>query len=304
MKSIQIDFKSDGKRISTCLLNKFPHLSTNSIFKALRKKDIKINGKRTNSNNILHSGDILDIYISDNILYGTSLFEDIPIVFEDENIVVFNKPAGLEVVGENSLTSIMKSKYNFLEPCHRIDRNTLGLVLFAKNKESLNILLNKFKNFEIEKHYIACCGGHAKNSACLTSYLFKDRKKSIVYISDEPKKHYTKIETSYMLLDYNSEKNLSLLDVSLHTGKTHQIRAHLAHYSLPILGDGKYGSYELNKKFNVQSQLLCSYSLQFNFTSNSGILEYLSGTKIQLDKLPFTDFFNIKNINTIKKWII
>ncbi len=292
MKNLEIDSNGDGKKISTYLSYKFSNLSINSIYKALRKKDIKINGKRTNNNEILHSGDLLEVYISDDILYGAASVQDIPIIFDDDNIVIFNKPSNLEVVGENSLTSIMKKNYSFLEPCHRIDRNTIGLVLFAKNKETLDILLNKFKNFEIEKHYIACCFGHAKDRDCLSSYLFKDSKKSIVYISDEPKKYYTKIETSYKLLKYNNQDNISLLDVTLHTGKTHQIRAHLAHYSLPVLGDGKYGSYEINKKFKLNTQLLCSYSLQFNFTSDSGILGYLSGKKIVLPQIPFTNLFN------------
>ncbi len=289
MKTLIVDYKDDGKKLSTYLTSVFPNLNVNNVYKALRKKDIKINGKRINQNEIIHYDDEIVIYITDDILNGSKGNADIPIVYEDDNIVVFNKPTNLEVVGTGSLTSIMKNKYTYLEPCHRIDRNTLGLVLFAKNKESLEILLDKFKNFEIDKHYIACCYGFAKQSADLTAYLFKDSRKSLVYISDEPKKGYTKISTSYKLIDVNKEKKLSLLDVTLHTGKTHQIRAHLAHSSLPIIGDGKYGSYEINKRFKAQSQLLCSYSITFDFKFDSGILNYLNGTTVKLKKIPFTD---------------
>ena len=291
MKKLIVDNSNDGKKISTYLTHIFPNLNVNTIYKALRKKYIKLNGKRISTNTILHCNDVLEVYITDDALDGLNRTIDIPIIYEDDNIVVFNKPDNIEVVGDYSLTSIMKYKYDFLEPCHRIDRNTTGLVLYAKNEKSLKILLDKFKEMEIEKHYIACCYGMGKKDCYLTSYLFKDSKKSLVYISDVPKKHYTKIETSYKLIDYNKQKNLSLLDVTLHTGKTHQIRAHLAHSSLPILGDGKYGSYEINKKFKCNHQLLCSYSIKFNFKTDAGILNYLNNLKISLKYIPFTNYF-------------
>ena len=290
MKTLKIDYNDDGKKLITYLTSTFPNLSINAIYKSLRKKDIKINGKRVNTNEVLKYGDVIELYITDDLLAGNKKSIDIPIVYEDNNIVIFNKPASLEVVGENSLTSIMQEKYEYLKPCHRIDRNTVGLVLFAKNEESLNILLDKFKNFEIEKHYIALCYGIAKQSATLNAYLFKDSKKSLVYISNEPKKHFSKIQTSYKLIEANKEKNLSLLDVTLHTGKTHQIRAHLAFSSLPIIGDGKYGSYEINKRFKANYQLLCSYSIQFAFNTDAGILNYLKDIKVSLKKIPFREY--------------
>ena len=286
MKTITVKSKDSGKKLTTFLTSIFPHLSINYIYKALRKKDIKLNGKRINENLVIYDGDVIDIYISDEILYNTQNM-NIDIVYEDDNIVVFNKPANIEVTGNNSLTSIMKKQYAFLEPCHRIDRNTIGLVLYAKNQEALNILLHKFKNYEIEKHYIACCYGiPTKKQDTIEGFLFKDSKKSIVYVSDDLKKGYVYIKTSYKVL--RQSKNICLLDVTLHTGKTHQIRAHLAHLGLPIIGDGKYGSYEINKKFKVNTQLLCSYSLKFNFEDYK--LKNLKDMVISLNTLPFLNF--------------
>lgn len=117
--------------------------------------------------------------------------------------------------------------------------------------------------------------------------MFKDNKKSLVYISDELKKGYQKIITSYKTLKFNTKTNTSILDVKLETGKTHQIRAHLAHIGLPIIGDGKYGINSINKAFGIKTQSLCSYKLKFNFTSNSGILDYLNGKEFETKLLNF-----------------
>ena len=280
MRSLIVSKKYNGKNLNSFILDSFPNLNKNTLFKALRKKDIRVNDKRVNDNVTIFENDEIKVFISDELLNGSYEYS---IIYEDDNILVINKPANLEVTGEHSLTEILEKKYTYIKPCHRIDRNTTGLVLFAKNEESLNILLNKFKNREIEKHYLATVYGIPKNKkARLEAFLFKDNKKSLVYVSDTPKTGYQKIITSYKVLKENTKDNTSILDIELETGRTHQIRAHLAHIGYPIIGDGKYGINEINKKFKTKTQLLTSNSLKFKFTTSSGILEYLNEKEIKI----------------------
>lgn len=279
MKTLIVTNKYNGKKLCNFILTSFPNLSQNTLYKALRQKDIKINGKRVNKDCIIFENDELNIFIADSLLFPEIHLD---IVYEDNNILVINKPINLEVVGENSLTTLVHQKYPKQKPmpCHRLDRNTTGLVLFAKNDIALNILFDKFKKHEIKKSYTALVYGIPKiKKARLESYLFKDNKKSIVYISDDFKPGYQKIITSYSVIkEFNN--NTSLLEVNIETGRTHQIRAHLAHIGYPIIGDGKYGINQINKQFGYKYQQLNSFKLEFNFVTDAGVLNYLNGTVI------------------------
>ena len=286
MKEIIVNKRYHEKKLNKVILNELQNINYPTFCKLLRKKDIKVNGKRTNKDIIVYENDKIEIYLPKEL---EDAKVELDIVYEDENILIINKPANIEVTGAKSLTEIINKKYTNCEfkpqPCHRIDRNTTGLVMFAKNEKALEILLEKFKNHEIEKHYLALVYGIPnKKEERLEAYLFKDNKKAYVYISDTLKKGYQKIITSYKVLETRKD-NTALLDVEIETGRTHQIRAHLAHMGYPIIGDGKYGKNQINKQFGKKYQMLCSYKLKFKFQSESGILTYLKGKEIGLENI-------------------
>ena len=283
MEKLIVNEKYNSKKLDKFVLDNLPYLSSGSFYKLLRKKDIKVNGRRVNQNIELNINDEVVVYAPNGL---KKEYDKLDIVFEDENLLIINKPTNIEVVGSNSLTTKVHSHFSNTKykpmPCHRLDRNTTGLVIFAKNELALNILEGKFKNHEIEKHYKALvCGIPKVKSTKLEGYLFKDRKKSAVYISDVPKKGYQQIITEYTIIE-TYENNTSLLDVKIETGRTHQIRAHLAHIGYPIIGDGKYGINQINKQMGYKYQQLCHYKIKFKFTTDGSILNYLNGKSFEI----------------------
>lgn len=213
-----------------------------------------------------------------------SKIEKSDIIYEDGNILVAYKNEGIVTDGDKSLTTLVNGylgEYGkHAEPCHRLDRNTDGLVIFAKNPEAEAEMLQAIKERKIEKFYLAGLKGTPKNkSATLKAYLWKDSKKSTVYIYDAFKKGCVPIETRYKILEQLAGGNCQA-EIQLISGRTHQIRAHMAHIGHPVLGDGKYGDFVLNRKLGLKTQQLTAYKIIFHF-EGGGLLSYLDGKTIK-----------------------
>ena len=282
----KIIVEENNKRIITYIKSRFPSVSENAIYKALRQKDIRVNNIKTSDNISVNIGDEITIFIKDDILLGPNIaLKSEMIIYNDDNIIIINKPKGILVQGTENEIGLDKLLNNYLNtssvvPCHRLDRNTSGLIIFAKNTESEKIILDLIKKHEIVKHYFCLVYGHPNfKSTILKAFLFKDRKENRVIISDEKKKGYVEIITKCTVISSNSD-NTSKLDVELITGRTHQIRAHLAYLGYPIIGDGKYGVNKINKQFRKSWQELESYKITFN--NSYGKLEYLKGKSFEI----------------------
>lgn len=260
-------------------LNKFlcsKNISYNLVCKVIRAKDVKVNGKRIGQDIKLCAGDEVVVYLKDEQKFN--------IIFEDENIVVVFKPRCIETVsdlGEDLLSKLKQQLNQNLFAVHRLDRNTEGLVVFAKNEYAKISLDKAFKNRTIEKFYLALVFGEIKKQEdTLVAYLKKDEQNSLVKISDNSQNGYEKIITKYKVLKV--PENLSLVEVELVTGKTHQIRAHLSHIGHFVIGDEKYGDSRVNKKYKKHYQELCAYKIIFHFEDND-YLSYLNNKEIKLD---------------------
>lgn len=253
------------------------------VQKIIKNRSVKINGVRVGVDMNVNTGDVIYVYLPDREK------DSIEVVYRDENILVVNKNSGIEVEGPDSLTERINNILTdaVAVPVHRLDRNTMGLVVYALNKTAEKELLESFKVREIDKTYNCIVVGTPKqHSAKLKAFLFKDSKKSLVYISNTQKQGYLPIETHYQVLKTMGE--LSLLEVKLVTGRTHQIRAHLAFLKTPILGDGKYGYNKVNRRYRVKTQLLCCTKITFHF--KQGTLKYLDGKSVVLN-LDLTQYY-------------
>lgn len=270
-------YNKKSRRVSKVLSEELG-LGFNQIQRILRNKDVRISGKRISKDVEVDEDSLLEVYLEEI---------KIKIIFEDENIVIVFKPRNLETVKENGdhddLLSILTKQIGIsLYAVHRLDRNTEGLVIFAKNERAKFSLDNAIKNRNIEKYYLAKVVGKPNiSNEHLVAFLKKDEKNSRVYVSLTQEKGYEIIKTNYKLISTNGE--FSILEIELLTGRTHQIRAHLSFIGLPILGDEKYGNSEVNRKYNKKYQCLCAYKLIFHFDSDD-YLHYLNGKTIVLDK--------------------
>ena len=268
MKSFIAD---KNRKLSKLALYHLEDLSFSLFMKALRKKDVKVNGKRVSEDITLNVGDKVEIY------YSTTAQPKFSVIFNDANVLVVNKKKGY-----TSETVYESIKEQFPSACfiHRLDRNTSGLMIFALNEEAEKELLYGFKNRTFEKYYTATVVGVPKvKQAILSAYLVKDKEASKVSISKERLVGATAIRTGYKVV--SEDGDTATLRVSLFTGKTHQIRAHLAFIGHPIVGDGKYGDYDFNQKIGSKTQMLEASELVFHFPEQS-LLKYLDGKRFIL----------------------
>ncbi|MBP3599565.1 MAG: RluA family pseudouridine synthase [Clostridia bacterium] len=312
MKEFTITKNDASLRLDKFITKNCPTLPSSLMFKYIRTKRIKVNGKRAEISTRLNAGDKVEAYINDEFfteIKPTYDFLSAPskldIVYEDENILLADKKQGLLVhPDKNEYTNTLiariqhylydKGEYdpqdeNSFRPAlaNRIDRNTGGIVIAAKNAEALRILCDKIKCREIDKRYLTVVHGIPKKKTdLLEGYLEKDEDKNRVYMSKKSTDTNKFVRTKYTVLQ--TLNNLSLLEIELLTGRTHQIRAHMAAIGHPLLGEGKY-SKSNDKKSGFDKQALYSYSLKFDFKTDAGILNYLNGKRFTVKEVWFAD---------------
>lgn len=307
MRIITVKKNDAGQRLDKFLSKAVCGLPASLMYKYIRTKKIKVNRARTTQNYFLCEGDEIQLFIRDEFFSNpeqddgalSRITPKLNVVYEDENIILCNKRPGVlvhedEGSGDNTLIMHIKAylyRKGEYDPqaeqsfapslCNRIDRNTGGIVIAAKNAEALRVMNQKIKDDEIRKFYI--CAVHGKmerESATLKAYLKKDPASNTVDISDKPREGYKTIITKYRVICTHGGN--SLLEIELVTGRTHQIRAHMAHIGHPLFGDGKYGINRADREKGYKYQALYSYRLIFDFADGSGALGYLRGKEVSL----------------------
>ena len=314
MKELRVNPNDAGQRLDRFVSKAVPLLPESLLQKYIRLKRIKVNGKGAKRDDRLVQGDLLQLYINDEFFekpreensYLKVGTPKLNIVYEDENILLADKKPGVlchsaGVWDYNTLIAHIQAylaqkgewrpkEENSFAPalCNRIDRNTGGIVIAAKNAEALRILNDKIRDREIEKYYLCAVQGRPKPpEGRLENYLFKDAQKNQVFVKAKPEPGAKTAVTEYKLL--RSKGPLSLVECRLLTGRTHQIRVQMAHAGWPLLGDGKYGRERFNKDYDEKGQALYSYKLRFDFPTDAGILNYLRGREFQVEKVDFVE---------------
>ena len=309
MKEFSITKNDAGQRLDRWLGKAVPLLPAPLSQKYIRLKRVKVNGKGAQRDYRLNTGDLLQLYINDEFFDAPaednaflSVFRpQLDIVYEDENIIVCNKRPGLLCHPDENeyvstlITHIQAYLYqkkewspkweNAFAPalCNRIDRNTGGLVIAAKTAEALRVINDKIKDREISKYYLAAVVGKMRPPVGeLSGFLLKDEKKKQVAVYQKPVPGGKSARTRYKTLQFKN--GLSLVECELLTGRTHQIRAQFAAAGHPLAGDGKYGRRSDNEKLDRKGQALWSYKLVFDFPTDAGVLEYLKGKVLEVDR--------------------
>jgi len=317
MRELTIGKNDAGQRLDRFLSKALPLLPPALMQKYIRIKRVKCNGQRCQRDQRLAEGDVLSLYINDEFfdqprednLFLTLFQPRLNILYEDENLLLADKRPGQVVHADetekvNTLLNHIQAylyqkrewnprRENAFAPalCNRIDRNTGGIVIAAKNAEALRILTAKIRDREITKRYLcAVLGRMDPAQGRLERFLVKDEGKKQVAVYRQPDPGGRSAVTGYRTLQVRGE--LSLVEAELFTGRTHQIRAHLASIGHPLLGDAKYGHQRDNKGTGHKFQALYSYKLTFRFRTDAGILNYLDGKTFTVPKVWFQDEFN------------
>ncbi len=314
MREFTVQKNDAGQRLDKFVSKVTTNLSGPLLYKYLRKKAIKVNGKKQEISYRLQENDIVTFYINDEFFSGENPEFlkvlgrwQLDIIYEDDNILLLDKKPGLIVHEDdkekthtliNYILAYLyeKKEYdpdkeNSFTPalCNRIDKNTGGIVIAAKNATAGRELYEIIKNHQIEKYYLTLAHGKMpKKNDILTAFHKKDAKLNQVYISNTAKPDYKPIKTGYKVI--HSNEKLSLLEVRLYTGRTHQIRAHLAHVGHSLVGDNKYGIQAKNSEYPFKYQALYAYKLKFNIANTNSPLYYLNGKVFSVPNVYFEHF--------------
>lgn len=277
-------------RLDKYLMEQFPALNLGRLNKALRENKIKLNGKKQPLSTRVQNGDTIRLFLRDDQLENRPLPLAV-FVYEDDDMIVANKPAGIEVDGPSADTLLKRVQAKLASEgkaphavlCHRLDTGTSGLILLAKNSRAEQFLTSAIKTRSIEKRYLCVTFGRPQPPAALMhDYLLKDADRGIVKIVNSPAGGAKEVITGYETLAVSGR--LALLEVELVTGRTHQIRAHLAHIGCPILGDSKYGNNAANRELHFKYQALCAWELRFPAQIDDEQFAHLAGRVFHAEK--------------------